>query len=170
MGASGWQYFVPYEPDIGRALARLREDVFRRGDYYTRGGVKRAASIEAALRRAGEDGTHSVLDVHRVVSTPLPVPTLAWHAEILAATGAPPGAEEMRRRLLDETKLYGSVAPLSEARLVAALGTARPDHATVEAGAFQLSRLLVRGCGVYIVVYDASGAPAEIFFTGMTGD
>ena len=33
MGATGWDYFVPYQPDISAALQRLREDVFARGDY-----------------------------------------------------------------------------------------------------------------------------------------
>src|ERR1043166_8007189 len=33
MGASGWDCFVPYDPDISAALHRLRRDVFDRGDY-----------------------------------------------------------------------------------------------------------------------------------------
>jgi hypothetical protein len=39
MGASGWRYFVPYQPDIQQALQELREDVFKRGafkkNYFT---------------------------------------------------------------------------------------------------------------------------------------
>ena len=34
MGATGWSYFVPYEDDIERALQALRDDIFRKGDYY----------------------------------------------------------------------------------------------------------------------------------------
>jgi len=140
MGASGWHYFVPHDPDIGSALARLREDVFQRGAYYKPSKTKKVASIAAALRLAAEDGTHSVLDVSRVVETPLP-PTP-----------------------------FGAVAPVSEAQLVAAFGSTRPDHAAVEAGALKLDAFLTRGCGVYVVVYSAAGAPAEIFFAGVTGD
>jgi hypothetical protein len=33
MGASGWRYFVPYQPDIQQALQELREDVFKRGEF-----------------------------------------------------------------------------------------------------------------------------------------
>ncbi len=33
MGASGWSYFVPYDPDPNRALEALRWKVFRAGDY-----------------------------------------------------------------------------------------------------------------------------------------
>jgi len=36
MGASGWSYFVPYQPDIQKALQELREVVFQRGGYYRR--------------------------------------------------------------------------------------------------------------------------------------
>jgi protein tyrosine phosphatase len=34
MGASGWVYFVPFQVDIAKALQQLREEVFRRGDYF----------------------------------------------------------------------------------------------------------------------------------------
>ncbi len=33
MGATGWQYFVPYQPDMSRVLDDLRRDVLARGDY-----------------------------------------------------------------------------------------------------------------------------------------
>ena len=39
MGASGWNYFVPYEADIAAALQRLREVVFTRGDFLSGDGV-----------------------------------------------------------------------------------------------------------------------------------
>jgi hypothetical protein len=34
MGASGWSYTTPYDPDIEAALQRLQQEVFERGDYY----------------------------------------------------------------------------------------------------------------------------------------
>jgi hypothetical protein len=34
MGASGWSYFVPYQPDINKALQELRQKVFQEGDYF----------------------------------------------------------------------------------------------------------------------------------------
>ena len=33
MGASGWHYFVAYQPDIDKALQELRVDVFKKGEY-----------------------------------------------------------------------------------------------------------------------------------------
>ena len=52
MGASGWDYFVPYEADISAALQRLREDVFARGDYVYGDGITRE-DFQAALKRMG---------------------------------------------------------------------------------------------------------------------
>ena len=34
MGATGWMYFTPYQPDIQAALDALRQQVFEKGDYY----------------------------------------------------------------------------------------------------------------------------------------
>ncbi|PWU50199.1 hypothetical protein DLE60_23765 [Micromonospora globispora] len=34
MGASGWSYTVPYQPDLNAALHELRERVFAEGRYY----------------------------------------------------------------------------------------------------------------------------------------
>ncbi len=33
MGATQWLYFVPYQPDISKALHQLRDDVFEQGQY-----------------------------------------------------------------------------------------------------------------------------------------
>jgi len=170
VGASGWQHFVPYDLDPARALEGLRDEVFRSGKYYWRAGVARPTTLKALLARADEDGTHSVLDVSRVVTTPLPEPTLSWQRDVLARTGAPPPPDELRRRMLEQLKYIGVVAPISDAQLVATLGSSRPDHAAVEAGAYALSSRIPRGCATYVVVYDASGIPSELFFSGVTGD
>ncbi len=34
MGASGWSYTTPYDPNIEAALQRLQREVFERGEYY----------------------------------------------------------------------------------------------------------------------------------------
>ena len=79
MGASSWIYFVPYQKDIAKALDALRADVFAKGLYLGGHGKKvkgREAfkpapkTIEEALERAGEDGTHSILDVYEVHPEP----------------------------------------------------------------------------------------------------
>jgi hypothetical protein len=171
MGASGWQHFVPYEPDLGHALQQLREDVFRRGVFYARPGGGAAATIEALLERNGEDGTHSVLDVHRVTEEPIEPSALAWHAAVLAQTGAPPPPDELHQHLMAESRFWGAAAPLSDDQLVATFESTRPDHATVEAAAIKLHGVIVRGGAVYVLVYEGSSStPSEIFFAGITGD
>jgi len=172
MGASGWQHFVPYEPDLDLALQHLREDVFRRGAFYGKKGAESAPTIEAVLEGNGEDGTHSALDVHRIATEPLPTSALAWHAEALAATGAPPPPEALHARLLAEAEFWGAVAPLSEEELVERFGSGRPDHATVERASGALMSNILRGCGVYVFVWKDPSAPrpSEIFFAGVTGD
>ncbi|WP_435209964.1 hypothetical protein [Streptomyces sp. bgisy034] len=34
MGASGWDYYVPYQEDLDAALQQLRREVSEAGDYY----------------------------------------------------------------------------------------------------------------------------------------
>jgi hypothetical protein len=167
MGASGWQHFVPHDADVGRALTRLREQVFESGQFFVRG--PKPKTIEAALRQGREDGTHSVLDVSRVVEGPLPTPLLAWQSDVMAKTGAPPSPAAFQARMKDEMRFWGAVTSLSEAQLVSVFGSARPDHATVATQSFALMMLVPRAAGVYVVVYDA-GAPSELFFAGVTGD
>jgi hypothetical protein len=80
VGASGWDYYVAYQPDLQTALNELRQRVFDSGDYwwavpYEFG--KSAADfpdrprIEAELwadESVQESGTHSILDMSRLVA------------------------------------------------------------------------------------------------------
>lgn len=34
MGASEWDYYVPYQEDLNAALQQLRREVFEAGEYY----------------------------------------------------------------------------------------------------------------------------------------
>lgn len=170
MGASGWSYFVPYEPDIAQALGKLRESVFRSGTFYTPMFTRKSKTIAELLKRNGESGTHSILDVDRVLQTPLPVPVLKWHFDIVSKTGSPPPEAEFHQRMLAETKLMGAVAPFSDEQLNHAFGTNRPTRNTVDQKWFGLLDFIPRGCGAFVIVYDAANNPSEIFFTGKTGD
>ena len=98
MGASGWQYFTPYRPDPEDALQELRNRVFdtreflraptaswvsadgltvalrivvriaRFAFWFRLRRLARARSIDEVLDLAGENGTHSILDVERTAS------------------------------------------------------------------------------------------------------
>ena len=79
MGASGWEYVVPYQADLGAALDALRRQVFASGeylkpDYYgdAFADLPEPASVDdLAQERYGEfmgtSGTHSIIDVWAVV-------------------------------------------------------------------------------------------------------
>jgi hypothetical protein len=90
MGATGRNYFTPYQADIAAALQALRAEVFERGEYGQAGGMSPEAlanlppevrkafenlreleaqrlggpsefdSIDELLEAAAEDGTHSI--------------------------------------------------------------------------------------------------------------
>lgn len=55
MGASGWTYFVPYQPDITKALNELREQVFRDGKYYNQPAIWQDMNEEDYTDEPDED-------------------------------------------------------------------------------------------------------------------
>jgi hypothetical protein len=168
MGASGWHHFVPFDTDPARGLARLREEIFRRGAYFSP-KKKKAASIEQLLALCGESGTHSVLDVNRLVSAPHPQSSVEWMRE-LAQAGREASAAELSAHLATQVACIGAVAPVPRERLRELCGSERPDHAALERAVFLLFSLCPRGAGLWTTGYDADGAPSELLFLGKTGD
>lgn len=153
VGASGWEYFVPYQEDLGAALAALREQVFRSGDWLwtprwddeldAEVEVPRPASL-AALdelweedERLEEEGTHSVLDIREGVLAP------------------------------GEDWYLFTVQPVSGAEARAVAGTDVLTRAHVKA----LDPLAAhRWVGRCAVLHDGDDEPAEIYFWGFSGD
>lgn len=79
MGASEWSYLVPYQLDLNTALTELQAQVFDDGAYWWAGGEIGHSAREYPNRpttlaelwndeRVQEDGTHSILDMQRVVT------------------------------------------------------------------------------------------------------
>jgi hypothetical protein len=149
MGAKPYRYFVPHDPDAGRALEALRKREFEAGRYgeaaanldfddpdfeSVRPGA-RHATIELALEDSGDGGTQSILDIVKV--------------------GAAPG--------------FSVAGPLDPRDLEDALGTRRPTREVVMARKSQLLANLDRGQCAYVVVYDGD-LPAELFFAGYSYD
>src|SRR5262245_40250668 len=81
MGATCWSYFTPYEPDANAAFTRLQAEVFARGDFYVRRERGRFESIEEVREVQAEEGTHSILDMIRVVGEPFS-PTMSREQEL----------------------------------------------------------------------------------------
>lgn len=68
MGAEPYDYTVPYETDIQRALEKLRAQVFASRKFN--GAEFEPATPEEALEFAAEDGTRSILDIMQVSDEP----------------------------------------------------------------------------------------------------
>jgi hypothetical protein len=173
MGASGWNYFVPYQSDISKALQELRAAVFQRGEYYQRDpswkdmtfedflppgmdeeetaefleefqrlqALPEPTSIETLIEWNGEEGTHSIIDIHEIAPTPS----------------------------------FGAAAPLSSDELKTFFGTDKSTREMIENKEYDLAVFLQndlgrsRWEGTYIVVYKEND-PTEIYFTGYSGD
>lgn len=156
MGASGWQYTVPYESDLQVALDRLREETFRRGDYLWQWEGEWVDPEEARPRPATmadlladesveEEGTHSIIDCPRVVHGP-PATDAEWSS----------------------SEYFGAVVPVTGAELVAAVGTDRPTAQQLEALEEQIA--CARWVGRCAALYSDSGSPEQLAFWGYSGD
>jgi len=167
MGASGWSYFTPYQPDIEKALQTLRQQIFKEGAYGKThafnpdmlarmpglketveqlrqleaerlgGPDRKFGSIEELLAAAAEDGTHSILDIEHTADTPD----------------------------------FGVAWPAPDDVLEEVFGTSKPSRADIEAKPDELAERLdlERWQAAYVVVY-ADERPAEIYFEVVSGD
>ncbi|MFO0554434.1 MAG: hypothetical protein U0271_38990 [Polyangiaceae bacterium] len=142
VGASDWEYWVPYEADIGAALAKLRAKSFASGNYYVGRGkykIQTPSSIEdynAKMNALGlASGAHSILDM---------------------------------REVADEPGFF-KVAPLADPELMELFDTTKPTRAQVTAKSEHLRGLRASWLGTYIVVYEGD-EPREIYFAGFSGD
>jgi len=153
MGASSWEYVVPYQEDLGAALAALRRQVFEQGDYVKPSDgwdLPDPGSLEDLMRERywefmGNCGTHSIIDVFKI---------------------APADFDPD-----DYGDEFGTIRPLSEAEYVQLFGVARPGRAEYTPLAGKLDRHLSgeRWTGRAAVLW-SDGTPAEIVFWGFSGD
>jgi hypothetical protein len=149
VGAHPYWYFVPYDPDVQRALGALREREFAAGRYNPvvrrpvfgapdRGRFAPAhpniADALADAARSGE-GTRSILDIDHV----------------------------------SQDREAGAAAPLPEDVVIDLFDTVRPTHEAVEAQLGDIFGILDRGECVYLRIYDDE-RPAELLFAGYSYD
>ena len=150
LGASDWEYVVPYQHDLGAALTGLRRRVFEDGDYISPAefGLPAPASVEDLVHEEywefmGTHGTHSILDVLDVTT---PDNTSQEYATIRPLTE-------------DEyVALFGSTTPSSDA--FAELSNSDRLHDYVDGG---------RGTGRVAILWEG-GKPSELAFWGYSGD
>ncbi|GAA3478751.1 hypothetical protein [Streptomyces yanii] len=147
MGASGWDYSVPYQEDLVGAFEGLRRKVFEERDYYWVSGadwrpaeqrLPWPATIEElwADEIVQETGTHSILDIFRIIGP-------------------------------DEEPDYCTMKQVTEEEALRVLGTRKPTRAHVPR--FEEFDHW-RWYGRCAVLHDEQGEPQEICFWGYSGD
>lgn len=161
MGASGWDYRVPYAGSVETAFLAVQERVLASGDFLwpweefdpDEDEVVARPTSMAELNAAKEEetfweaGTHTILDVDRVV------------------TG--------------DVDQIGGIRPLTEDELVTWFGSVEPSAADFERVPMYLQRgpetatlsdlTVTRWTGRSVVLY-RDGEPDEVVFWGFSGD
>lgn len=159
MGASGWDYRVPYVGSVEKTFIAVQEQILADGgyiwpwedidpDFVDGEPLPRPSSLEAlrvakVLEEYWEEGTHTLLDIDRVIS----------------GEGDEFGA--VRLLVADElSRLFGTEQPT-------AADFDRVYRSSSEGPLLDL--LGDRWSGRSMVIYD-NGSPAEVFFWGSSGD
>ncbi|MCM2429705.1 hypothetical protein [Streptomyces sp. RKAG337] len=154
MGASGWDYVTAYDGDVAAALDALQARVFQEeyGDGDSYGSLEELREDHEFM---GQEGTHTILDIDRVVS----------------ASDSPQRPE------------YGTLRPLATDRVVHHFGTDRPTPqqyeeliaAANDAMSHQeyeqslLGECRMRWTGRYVVLH-TEGVPTHLGIFGFSGD
>lgn len=190
MGATSWDYFVPYQPDMRQVLADLHKEVFAQGLYEFpdpqgpelfldafeleephRSEQLRLYGFGAYLESMSpEELFTEMARVSRLDHAP-DLETLRLQ-QTMSESGThsildiPPDAIYPERRGVG---LY----PLTPKDCLAVFGTTAPDRETIEDWQWSLERdayeLTSRNEGFYVTVFKA-GIPDEIYIDGYSGD
>ncbi|MER7170502.1 hypothetical protein [Streptomyces mesophilus] len=162
MGASGWQYVTAYEGSVEASLAALHARVFAE-EYGEDDAYECLDDLWDDEEFMGEEGTHSILDIQRVVYL----------------TSPPDPANE------DD---YGTLRPVGPGRVRHHFGTEHPTPAQFEsllAQAHEASRAArprptdtlldephMRWSGLFVLLYADSGErePSHVGIFGYSGD
>lgn len=200
MGASGWEYFVPYEEDISAALQRLREDVFSRGDYLCGHGLAQK-DFEVRLKRllpayeslmkaalAEAEDTSLPVDLRaaqQVVAEQMRKEIEKYRAGNPQAKQKPKTidallaqqAEHGTHSILDITCISqkpksGAISPFPASKLSKFFGSDTPSRARVQRAyeSGMLERFVSKRWQGVYVIAYRNSSPAKIFFAGCSGD
>ncbi|MEU7110780.1 hypothetical protein [Streptomyces sp. NPDC046182] len=157
MGASGWDYVTTCDGDAEAALATLQAKVFQE-EYGDDARYRSLEDLYEDEELMGTEGTHTILDIDRVV-----------------ATDDPPSSSAMSD--------YGTLRPLALDRVTHHFGTDRPSveqyeelaTAAHEAASHEeyeqslLGECRMRWTGNYVVLYSGD-RPTHLGIFGISGD
>ncbi|KPL81736.1 hypothetical protein [Herpetosiphon geysericola] len=190
MGASGWNYFVPYQADLQAAFEQLQAEVLQSGDFSKGGAWWEGLALEEYLppedlspddiedyrqelealqrqtypttieqwRKWNEpDGTHSILDIERVVDKISPLPRSSHNQD---------DPEAAHQAFLEQ---FAVIAPMPEDLQREIFGTTRPTKAQIMAHESAISDHHDSFQGFIIIAYE-NDQPHELCFIGFSGD
>lgn len=200
MGATGWEYFVPYEADISAALQRLREDVFTRGDYLSGHGLPQKefevrlnrllpayeSLMKAALAEAEDTSLPADLRAaQQVVAEQMRKEIEKYRAGNPQAKQKPKTidallaqqAENGTHSILDiacisQKPKSGAISPFPASKLSKFFGSDLPSRAQVQDAydSGAFDKLVAKRWQGVYVIVYRNGLPTEIFFAGCSGD
>jgi hypothetical protein len=178
MGASAWEYFTPYQPDLEKAFRDLRQQVFDTGDYLL-DTPSLPPTEEEYIRQAyrmgiciTEEDEERHRRIYREMKAKYSKPTPRTIEELIEWNG-----ESGTHTIIDVTyftddpnsnALFTAI-PLSEAQLLCLFGTTKPTHSVVVEKGTEIRGLRQRSQAAYCIVYEGD-EPAEIYFAGFSGD
>lgn len=166
MGASGWQYFVPYQSDIKKALNDLREQVFQSGKYYKREPSWQYTDESEYDDAPDEDVRQELLEWLRTMKAMKEPTTIE---ELFLWNGEDGTHSILDIKDVSDMPDFGTISPLSQEELMLFFGTHKPTKAMVEQKAMEIMQLHKSWQGTYVIVYK-DRLPNEIFITGFSGD
>jgi hypothetical protein len=179
MGASGWEYFVPYQPDIQAALDRLRHQAYEKGDYWKIGTrLEVIAQTRKDLERLGDESSipkeqrirgHLESYIRMLEALPEPKTIDEKIAEVMAINETDGANSILDIDRISGAPAFGVAAPLSDTELIGLFGTARPSHAMIVEHKLELMGWRDTSMATYVIVY-RDDKPDEIYFTGFSGD
>ncbi|MFD5573888.1 hypothetical protein [Streptomyces cadmiisoli] len=158
MGASGWEYVTPYRGSVEESLEALHAQVFDE-DFGDDDSYQDVEELWRDVEFMGQEGTHSILDIQRVVRT----------------TAAP-----SNKNIED----YGTLRPLAQERIVHHFATDRPSPGQFEETLMQaradfgyrpdraetlLDECRMRWTGLYVLLYTGA-EPTHLGIFGFSGD
>lgn len=188
MGASGWEYYAPYQADISMAFQKLCESVYPEVAQQFPTLTERIAQLEDELKHLDSLYPQSQTDAHQAELQESHEDELFYSLKRLRALPEPRTIQEKIYELhiicepdgtgtiLDMRGIasepgYFEIAPLSEEDLIDLFGTTQPTREMIEIkkikrAIFEHQRSQM---GSYIVVF-TNGEPSEIYFVGFSGD
>jgi len=151
MGASGWDYVAPYQKDAAQALVDLQRELIANGEYYHGqspdelspeereqggwGSYYQFESLDALLAAKETDefweqGTHSILDMDRIVDSGRPdeagaIAVLSDEETVRLLGSGRPTRSDFERARMD--LLRNADFPSSSGRCVVLYDDGRPD-------------------------------------------